>query len=370
MQRERAMQMEASAEERRACACACVIILAVVLFVGMVSFLAIDNRDGLYSAAIDAVSGLDPVSELGRDPTLDPTFDLTVRIKSRSWSHGNDCFEPGTAVEVTYRGVLLASGPVEKFCSGAKKTKEQHVVAWGTGVRLPGFALDALVADARRGAEAFDVAVKMPSKHRGNVVVDGTLISCKERRVGDAAALETPCDVSRMNIPVPSPTTGRTQTGAASPTNRPNGTSPIFCCVFIFFLCAFVGLIGYGVYKTVTDGGKEVEYSVAINAVHGLGPATELSTEHTLDPEFDLTVRVSAYSRLAGAECIEPGTTVEVSYHGVLLASAPVDKFCAGVKETKEQHVVAWGTGVHLPRFAVDALVEDARRGAEAFDLN
>lgn len=146
-------------------------------------------------------------------------------------------------------------------------------------------------------------------------------------------------------------------------------TNHRICYGLIFVLtCAIAGLIGYGVYRT-SDGGKEVEYSVAINAVHGLYPATELSTEHALNPEFDLTVRVSAYSRLAGAECIEPGTTVEVSYHGVLLASAPVDKFCAGVKETREQHVVAWGTGVHLPRFAVDALVEDARRGAEAFDV-
>lgn len=212
------MQMEASPEELPwgCCVCACILIPAVVLFAGLI-FFAIDDNDALYSAAVDAVSGLDPVSELGRDPTLDPTFDLTVRIRSRSWLRGDECLEPGTAVEVTYRGVLLASGPVEKFCSGGKKAKDQHVVAWGTGVRLPGFALDALVADARRGAEVFDVAVKMPSKHRGHVTVDGTLISCKARRVGDAAALGTPCDVSSMDIPVPSPNTGRTQkTGGAN----------------------------------------------------------------------------------------------------------------------------------------------------------
>jgi hypothetical protein len=226
MPRERAMQMEASPEELPwgCCVCACVLIPAVVLFAGLI-FFAIDDNDALYSAAVDAVSGLDPVSELGRDPTLDPTFDLTVRIRSRSWLRGDECLEPGTAVEVTYRGVLLASGPVEKFCSGGKKAKDQHVVAWGTGVRLPGFALDALVADARRGAEAFDVAVKIPTViHSGYHSYDprhvhlGTLVSCMSRRVGDdpVAALRTPCHASSTDIAASYPNKGRTQPGGAS----------------------------------------------------------------------------------------------------------------------------------------------------------
>lgn len=188
------IQMEASPADhwsprhRRRCGChgvnwCPVVSTAIVLqFVGLavgglLYLIAVSTRDPVYSASIDAVSGLDL-----DHPTLDPVFNLTVRLSSQNQvTNYPNCIWPGTTVEVTYRGVQLAIGSVEQLCVGARETKEQHVVAWGAGVRLPGSALDALAADARRGAEAFDVAVKMTTQ-KGLVV--GTLITCKERRVG------------------------------------------------------------------------------------------------------------------------------------------------------------------------------------------
>uniref|UniRef100_A0A0E0K2I3 Late embryogenesis abundant protein LEA-2 subgroup domain-containing protein n=1 Tax=Oryza punctata TaxID=4537 RepID=A0A0E0K2I3_ORYPU len=200
------------------------LLVLVLLIVGGVVFIVIDsNTSARYSVAIDAVSGLDPVAtdDDGRDPTLDPVFDLTVSISPRSRIRGRDCYQPGTTVEVNYRDVLLASGPVEQLCARATKTRRGRAVAWGTGVRLPGFVLDVLVADVRRGgveATEFDVNVKIPSTGDGYQYNPGTLVSCRARRAGDdaAAVLRTPCDALSANIVVPLPNTGRTQTGGAS----------------------------------------------------------------------------------------------------------------------------------------------------------
>lgn len=153
----------------------CLTVLLVVLLLlivgGVVFFVVDSNTRPRYSVAIDAVSGLDPAAtgDDGRGPTLDPVFDLTVSISPRSRVRGTDCYEPGTTVEVNYHGVLLASGPVEQLCARATKTGRGRAVAWGTGVRLPGFVLDALVSDVRRGgveATGFDVTVKIPVHRR------------------------------------------------------------------------------------------------------------------------------------------------------------------------------------------------------------
>lgn len=72
-----------------------------------------------YFVAIDAVSGLDPSTDLGR-PALDPAFSLTVRVASRSSAHGA-CVRAGTSVLVSYRGVPLAGGraPADpELCAG------------------------------------------------------------------------------------------------------------------------------------------------------------------------------------------------------------------------------------------------------------
>lgn len=206
----------------------CLTVLLVVLLLlivgGVVFFVVDSNTRPRYSVAIDAVSGLDPAAtgDDGRGPMLDPVFDLTVSISPRSRVRGTDCYEPGTTVEVNYHGVLLASGPVEQLCARATKTGRGRAVAWGTGVRLPGFVLDALVSDVRRGgveATGFDVTVKIPSTGGGDRSSPaGTLVSCRARRAGDdaAAVLRTPCDALSANIVVPLPNTGRTQTGGAS----------------------------------------------------------------------------------------------------------------------------------------------------------
>lgn len=60
-------------------------------------------KEPLYSAAITSVSGLDPPARdgLGRRATtpLDPAFNLTLRIASRSHTYG----------DASYRGVRLAA---------------------------------------------------------------------------------------------------------------------------------------------------------------------------------------------------------------------------------------------------------------------
>jgi hypothetical protein len=72
-----------------------------------------------------------------------------------------NCTHKGAVVEVSYAGMKLVAAPVQRFCANPRKTNEQAVVAWGAGVQAPGFMLDGLAADARRGARVFDVAVAM-----------------------------------------------------------------------------------------------------------------------------------------------------------------------------------------------------------------
>uniref|UniRef100_J3LEU9 Late embryogenesis abundant protein LEA-2 subgroup domain-containing protein n=1 Tax=Oryza brachyantha TaxID=4533 RepID=J3LEU9_ORYBR len=191
------------------------LLCAVFLIVALGYFVTVTVSGGhpVFSASIDAVSGLelDPAKDpAGQAPTLDPEFSLTIRVSSRRrMSMYPDCLPStgaATTVEVTYRGVLLASGPVGQLCVGVGETKDEAAVAWGTGVRLPGFLLDALAADARRGAAAFD------GVHHDHYYQE-TRVSCTARRVGDepVAALNTPCLVSTADVPVSYPNTGRTQ---------------------------------------------------------------------------------------------------------------------------------------------------------------
>lgn len=147
-----------------------------------------------YFVAIDAVSGLDPSTDLGR-PALDPAFSLTVRVASRSSAHGA-CVRAGTSVLVSYRGVPLAGGraPADpELCAGPMGAAEDgSVVARGSGVRVPGPQLDALAEDMRRGEALFEVTLAMPYYGQRKVA------SCWDR-VGDAAALRVPCDVSLVD---------------------------------------------------------------------------------------------------------------------------------------------------------------------------
>uniref|UniRef100_A0A0D9YV24 Late embryogenesis abundant protein LEA-2 subgroup domain-containing protein n=1 Tax=Oryza glumipatula TaxID=40148 RepID=A0A0D9YV24_9ORYZ len=339
-----------------------------------------------YSVAINAVHGLYPATELSTEYALNPEFDLTVRVSAYSRLAGAECIEPGTTVEVSYHGVLLASAPVDKFCAGVKETREQHVVAWGTGVHLPRFAVDALVEDARRGAEAFDVAVKMTTQ-KGLVV--GTLITCKERRVGDAAASpRIPCDVSAMAIPVrpvQSPNTGKTLTGehelpvhwaVAEPDNTQRRgvlggvrlRIDTVCLVMVCMILIAVAFLAMMIVAIVKDWTQPASYSVAIDSVAGLDPETDLPRD-TLNPEFNLTLRLASQRADMGV-CFKAGTTVVVYYGGVQLAGAAVPALCAGPRPSaEEESVVAWGRGVPVPRLARDRLAGDLRGGAAEFDV-
>ncbi|KAL6633972.1 hypothetical protein ACP70R_026643 [Stipagrostis hirtigluma subsp. patula] len=107
------------------------------------------------AVAVDAVAGLDPATDLRR-PTLDPEFNLTVGLASRSRTRGG-CVD--STVSVTYRGVLLAEGPLPEICvrPGRRSRGQGSAVAWGSGVRVPRLVRDALSGDLRHGAAEFDV---------------------------------------------------------------------------------------------------------------------------------------------------------------------------------------------------------------------
>ncbi|XBJ28217.1 hypothetical protein VPH35_005356 [Triticum aestivum] len=160
----------------------CIILVCVICFFAIVgcelAFLVIDGyKKPRYYAAINSFSGLDPAKDLRR-PSLDPVFNISLGVASDDLRHG-ECVVPGTAVKVSYRGSPLASGTAVQLCAWPRTApSEQSLVAWGRGVRLPGFRLDNLAADARD-----DV---------------GKIVTCTARRVGDAAALQVPCDMSNM----------------------------------------------------------------------------------------------------------------------------------------------------------------------------
>ncbi|KAF6998009.1 hypothetical protein CFC21_014168 [Triticum aestivum] len=176
----------------------CIILICVICFFAIVgcelAFLVIDGyKKPRYYAAINSFSGLDPAKDLRR-PSLDPVFNISLGVASDDLRHG-ECVVPGTAVEVSYRGSPLASGNAVQLCAWPRKApSEQSLVAWGRGVRLPGFRLDNLAADARRGVEAFEVTLQMPPTSDDV----GKIVTCTARRVGDAAALQVPCDMSNM----------------------------------------------------------------------------------------------------------------------------------------------------------------------------
>jgi hypothetical protein len=139
-----------------------------------------------FTVAVKGFSGLDPAL-----PTMDPTFDLTVRIaEPRKWSAA--CVERGTTAVVSYRGARLASGPVPGFCGRSENTTEvSSVMAWGTSVPVPRFARDRLAEELRRGEADVDVVLMGPATYCVNCVQ--TVIECKPR-LGHGEA-SPPCSV-------------------------------------------------------------------------------------------------------------------------------------------------------------------------------
>lgn len=174
-----------------------------------------------YSVAIAAVSGLDPETDLQRvrppPLLLNPAFNLTLRAALPGTRWGPDCVEAGTAVEVSYlrTHVLLASGPAPDFCvQPGEHREEDSVVAWGSGVRLPGFVVDSLAADLRRGTAEFGVRLVAPTPYCGGGSTDhcpdiDRVISCWAK-IGAPPAR---CNVSSEQARFPVPTPGQGDSG-------------------------------------------------------------------------------------------------------------------------------------------------------------
>lgn len=118
-----------------------------------------------YSVAVAAFSGLDPDLDLAR-ATLDPTFELTFRIKEPR-KYSAECVERGTTASVSYHGVVLASGPVPEFCARKENVTELgSVMAWANAVPVPRFAREHLAEELRRGDAVVDVALLGPAAAR------------------------------------------------------------------------------------------------------------------------------------------------------------------------------------------------------------
>ncbi|KAE8779868.1 hypothetical protein D1007_47097 [Hordeum vulgare] len=145
-----------------------------------------------YYVAIDSASGL--LDAPAPDLTLNPEFNLTVRITSAS-PGGGVCMKAGTYVEVSYRCVMLAASTAtpETLCTEPAKSREVPFVARGIGVRVPGYMMDNLAGDVRNGVHVFDVTIKQSDAF----YVNRRVRSCGGRRVGggDAdAELKIACD--------------------------------------------------------------------------------------------------------------------------------------------------------------------------------
>ncbi|CAN6273503.1 unnamed protein product [Urochloa humidicola] len=154
------------------------------------------------TVSVAGFTGLDPSL-----PTMDPTFDLTVRIaEPRRWS--TTCIERDTTAVVSYRGARLASGPVPGFCGRNENvTEASSVMAWGAAVPVPRFARDRLAEELRRGEADVDVALVSPARYCVNCVQ--TVIECRPR-LGRGEA-SPPCSVRYQSPTLPDDPARRTQ---------------------------------------------------------------------------------------------------------------------------------------------------------------
>ncbi|CAL4968203.1 unnamed protein product [Urochloa decumbens] len=152
------------------------------------------------TVTVAGFTGLDPSL-----PTMDPAFDLTVRIaEPRRWSTA--CVERGTTAVVSYRGARLASGPVPGFCGRNENTTEASgVMAWGAAVPVPRFARDRLAEEMPRGEADVDVALVGPARYCVNCVQ--TVIECRPR-LGRGEA-SPPCSVRYQSPTLPDDPAGR-----------------------------------------------------------------------------------------------------------------------------------------------------------------
>ncbi|XBI53077.1 hypothetical protein VPH35_035366 [Triticum aestivum] len=141
-------------------------------------FLALDEYGKpRYYAAIDSLSGLDPTMDLAR-PSLDPLFNITPSVASR----------------VLYRGAPLTGGTAVQLCIRPRKAAREQSLVLGAVACVSRASGWIPSRPTRLGIEAFVVTLQMPPTH-DHV---GKIVTCKARRVGNAAALRGSCDSSNI----------------------------------------------------------------------------------------------------------------------------------------------------------------------------
>ncbi|CAM0884695.1 unnamed protein product [Alopecurus aequalis] len=142
----------------------------------------------------------------------------------------------------------------------------------------------------------------------------------------------------------------------------------ITCCtilsVFVTTIIFFCGI--YFLLDQIL--GQVPHYSVAIDSVSRLDPV--FAGRPKLDLEFNLTLRVASQGFWV-RECADPGMHVEVSYHGVWLASSmpTTEQICAGPRMAVDRPVVARGAGVVVLGTVLDSLAEDMHSEVQVFEV-
>lgn len=110
---------------RRLLRCFSGIAIAVLVVVAVLVLCALEaSKAPRLSVAVAIVSGLDPATDLAR-PAVDPQFNLTLRVASRSLLSRACVGVSSTAVAVSYHGVRLASAPVApRVCAARRKSAD------------------------------------------------------------------------------------------------------------------------------------------------------------------------------------------------------------------------------------------------------
>ncbi|KAF0931587.1 hypothetical protein E2562_005552 [Oryza meyeriana var. granulata] len=180
------------APEEDPCDCCTGICCAVAALITLAAFLGLIYRSfqarkyPQYTVEIAAVAGLDPAADLSGRAALNPVFNLTVGVTSTSTMCGA-CIDPGSSVKVSYsyEHLPLASGPVQDVCVRPGKSSEELVVARGIGVKVPGFLLDSLAEEMRRGEAVFEVKlITRQDRPDGGMDMDTrymTVVTCLAR---------------------------------------------------------------------------------------------------------------------------------------------------------------------------------------------
>jgi hypothetical protein len=169
------------------------------------------------------------------------------------------------------------------------------------------------------------------------------------------------------------------------PTTKPVEAPTIaVCAALVVLVLAILGVVYLSIGVAHMFGGHwqrwfgpydPVEYTVTIAAVSGLDPTKNLRQGPALallDLAFNLTLGIASPRTARCRECVQAGTTVEVSYlrSGVPLATGPAPVFCVKVSKHREDgSVIAWGDGVRLQGFVLDSLSVDILHGAPEFGV-